>query len=88
MRKDFLLDIGDTTFKTRQIYLDSLAKVHDQKVELFLGNHCSNNRTLEKAQLLSEGCKDNPFINSTEWQSFLDQKRDEMICLMADPEQN
>lgn len=88
MRKDFLLDIGDTSFRTRQVYLDSLAKVRNQKVELFLGNHCSNNRTLEKAQMIKDGCKENPFINSTEWGAFLDQKRDEMLALMADPEQN
>ena len=88
MRKDFLLDIGDTAFRTRQIYLDSLAKVRDQKVELFLGNHCGNNHTLEKAEMIRNGCKDNPFINSTEWGAFLDQKRDEMLALMADPKQN
>ena len=88
MRKDFLLDIGDTEFRTRQVYLDSLAKVRDQKVELFLGNHCGNNHTLEKAEMLRAGCKDNPFIDSTEWGCFLDKKRDEMLLLMADPEQN
>ena len=88
MRKDFLLDIGDTEFRTRQVYLDSLAKVRNQKVELFLGNHCGNNHTLEKAEMIRKGCKDNPFIDSTEWGCFLDKKRDEMLLLMADPEQN
>ncbi|MBQ3728885.1 MAG: MBL fold metallo-hydrolase, partial [Spirochaetales bacterium] len=88
MRKDFLLDIGDTEFRTRQVYLDSLAKVRNQKVELFLGNHCGNNHTQEKAEMLRAGCKDNPFIDSTEWGCFLDKKRDEMLLLMADPEQN
>lgn len=88
MQKDFLLDIGDTSFETRKIYLDSLAKVRDQRVELFLGNHCVNNRTLEKASMLKNGCKDNPFINNTEWREYLDQKRDEMLRMLADPAQN
>ena len=88
MQKDFLLDIGDTTFETRRIYLDSLAKVRDQKVELFLGNHCVNNRTLEKADMIKKGCKGNPFINSTEWREYLDGKREEMLKLMEDPAQN
>jgi metallo-beta-lactamase class B len=88
MQKDFLLDIGDTTFETRRIYLNSLAKVRDQKVELFLGNHCVNNRTLEKAEMIRNGCKENPFINSTEWSEYLDSKRDDMLRLMADPAQN
>lgn len=88
MQKVFLLDIGDTTFETRKVYLESLAKVRDRKVELFLGNHCVNNRTLEKAEMLKNGCKDNPFINSTEWGEYLDRKRDDMLALMADPAQN
>ena len=88
MQKDFLLDIGDTSFETRRVYLNSLAKIRDQKVELFLGNHCVNNRTLEKAAMLENGCKDNPFIDNTEWREYLDQRRDEMLRMLADPAQN
>lgn len=87
LQKAFLDDIGDTAHETRNIYLNSLAKVRNEKVELFLGNHCGNNDTLGRMQKLLSGDKD-AFIDSECWGEFLDKKRDELIALMADPAQN
>lgn len=89
MQKDFLQEIGDTEYKTREIYLASLAKVRDQKVEVFLGNHCINNDTLGRRQKqIDNPDGPNPFVDDTLWGAYLDQKRDEMIAFMADPQNN
>ncbi len=88
MQKAFLDDIGDTKHETRKTFLKSLEKVRNQKVELFLGNHCTNNNVLERAKKLGENCKENPFLDDKAWGEFLDFKRDDMLKLMADPAQN
>ncbi|MBO6048779.1 MAG: MBL fold metallo-hydrolase, partial [Spirochaetales bacterium] len=82
LQSDYLDDIGDTDHKMRDVYLKSLAKVRNQKVDLFLGNHCVNNDTLGKAKLLESGCKDNPFINDKLWGEYLDLKRDQLLDLI------
>ena len=89
LTKENLLEIGDPECKTRQVYLDSLAKVRDQKVEIFLGNHCINNDTLGRAKQLAENPDGpNPFINETLWAEYLDMKRDTLLEFMADPRNN
>ena len=81
-----LEEIGDPELKTRQVYLDSLAKVRDEKVEVFLGNHCINNQTLERrARQLENPDGPNPFVDSEAWGKYLDQKRDDLYRFMADP---
>lgn len=89
LQKDFLMEIGDPEYKTRQVYLNSLAKVRDQKVEIFLGNHCINNQTLERRQRqLEDPAGPNPFLDGDAWGKYLDQKRDELLAFMSDPANN
>ena len=89
LQKAFLQEIGDTNYHMRQVYLDSLAKVRDQKVEIFLGNHCINNQTLERHQKQLENPQGpNPFVDDQQWSRYLDQKRDELLAFMADPANN
>lgn len=85
LQKDYLIEIGDTKYDARRIYLESLAKVRDQRVEVFLGNHCVNNQTLERRKQQLE-CPEgaNPFIDDTLWGCYLDQKRDELLAFMED----
>lgn len=86
LQKDYLIEIGDTAFGMRQAYLQSLAKVRDQRVEIFLGNHCVNNDTLGRRQRqLDDPEGPNPFIDETLWGRYLDQKRQELLAFMADP---
>lgn len=86
LQKDYLIGIGDTAFGMRQAYLQSLAKVRDQRVEIFLGNHCVNNDTLGRRQRqLDDPEGPNPFIDETLWGRYLDQKRQELLAFMADP---
>ena len=87
LQKDYLIENGDPKFAMRQTYLDSLAKVRDEKVEVFLGNHCINNDTLgrrKKQQADPDG--PNPFVDDRAWGAYLDEKRDALLAFMADPE--
>lgn len=78
---DYLTEIGDTGFRMRETYLRSLDKVRNEKVDVFLGNHTFNNRTLEKrAAMLESPTAPNPFIDPTEWPAYLDSMRDELLA--------
>ena len=89
VHKAALHQIGDPEYKTRQIYLDSLARAREQKVDLFLGNHCINNDTLgRRKQQLENPDGPNPFLDDTLWARYLDQKRDDLLRFMADPKNN
>ncbi len=52
----------------RDIFISSLLRVADEPVELFLGNHADQNRTLEKSERLRLGELE-AFIDKTEWRS-------------------
>lgn len=82
LQTDFLHGIGDMECNTRNVYLHSLAKVRDEPVELFLGNHTSNNDFLRKYEILRAGAVKNPFIDSTCWAAYLDNRRDACLDLM------
>lgn len=89
LQKAYLQEIGDTNYKMRDLYLQSLAKVRDQKVDIFLGNHCINNDTLGRRQKqLDDPDGPNPFIDEDLWGAYLDQKREELLAFMADPKNN
>lgn len=89
LQKDYLLDIGDPQFRMRRAYLDSLAKVRAEKVDIFLGNHCINNDTLGRHQRqLEDPAGPNPFVDDGLWSSYLDEKRDALMRFMAEPANN
>lgn len=89
LQKDYLIEIDDPKYTMRNTYLKSLLKVRDQKVEIFLGNHCINNDTLGRhKQKLDDPDGPNPFIDTKAWGRYLDQKRDELLKFMADPKNN
>jgi len=72
----------------RRTYLNSLEKVRDQKVDIFLGNHCINNNTLERHRLHVQNPADNPFVDEIAWGEYLDKMKVEMISFMSDPANN
>ncbi len=83
LQREFLEEFGDPKLHMREVYLESLAKVRDREVDIFLGNHASNNRTLEKrAYQLEHPEAENPFIDPAEWGRFLDSRRDDLLALM------
>lgn len=85
LTKEYLQEIGDTNYQMRETYLQSLRSVMDEPVDLFLGNHTSNNHLMEKRQLQLSDCDKNPFLNKTEWREYLQQKEQELLAYMADP---
>ncbi|MBO4897887.1 MAG: MBL fold metallo-hydrolase [Clostridia bacterium] len=54
----------------RRDYLNSVSKLSNEKVDVFLGNHTWNNNTEGKAEIL-KNTGENPFIDSGEWTKFL-----------------
>ncbi len=55
----------------RADYLESLNKLRQRKVDVFIGNHVWNNDTARKAVALKE-TGENLFIDSDVWYVFLD----------------
>lgn len=82
LQKDFLIDIGDTSFNMRKLYLQSIKKVCDEKVDIFMGNHTSNVNLLEKRRYMLENPNKNPFIDSFAWKNYLNSKYNELIELI------
>lgn len=89
LQKGYLIEAGDPELATRQAYLDSLAKVRDEKVEIFLGNHCVNNDTLgRRKKQLEHPDGPNPFVDEAVWGEYLDLKKKQLLEFMADPKNN
>lgn len=74
LRREFL-ETHNISFENRQKFIDSINKIKDEKVEIFLGNHLQNNRTEEKLCAMGKE-KENPFIKNSqqEWNCFLESR--------------
>lgn len=81
--KDFLTE-HNLPFSNRQKMIDSIQKIKNEEVELFLGNHLQDNKTEEKLSMLKDSII-NPFIENSraEWKSHL-EKRIELIREIID----
>ena len=74
LMKDFLKE-HNLPFESRRIFIESINKIKNENVEIFLGNHLGNNNTEEKLKKPgSEGI--NPFIQNSreEWKLFLEER--------------
>ena len=72
------LDKDGLYYHQRGDFIRSLKKLRNERVDIFLGNHAWNNKTLEKYER-SLTQKENPFLNSNgKWQGFLDAKEHEL----------
>lgn len=87
LQKDFLIEIGDPTYEMRKIYLESIRKVRDEKVEIFMANHTNNNDLLNRRQYMLDHPGENPFVDDTLWKNYLDMKYNDLLKLMEDPAQ-
>lgn len=61
-------------FENRDKYLNSVSKLLEEKVDVFVGNHVKNNNTDKKINLLNVSEK-NPFILPGEWENFLLERK-------------
>ena len=58
--------------QARDQFVHSLAKILDEPVDITLGNHAPQNRTLEKLTGWSTGSgSENPFIDAAEWSRMI-----------------
>lgn len=87
LQKDFLMEYGDLNFNMRMHYLESLQKVREEKVDIFIGNHTNNVDLLNKRQYILEHPESNPFINELSWKNYLDERRNALLELMNDSQQ-
>ena len=55
----------------RDDYKNSLERLMQEKVDVFIGNHCWNNQTEVRGEIVRSG-KGNPFIDPTAWTEFLE----------------
>ena len=74
LTKSVLREMGDTEFRMWKTYAESIDKVIDEPVDIFLGNHTQDNNAIEKASRMATG-GGNPFINSAEWRDHLSRKK-------------
>lgn len=74
LMKDFLKE-HNLPFESRRIFIESINKIKNEKVEIFLGNHLGNNNTEEKLKKLGNAGI-NPFIQNSreEWKLFLEER--------------
>lgn len=88
LQKAYLQEIGDETFSRRKIYLESIQKVINEKVDIFMPNHTNNVDLLNKRQYMIDHPGENPFVDETAWKKYLQMKYDDLVKFMADPAQN
>lgn len=88
LTKDYLQEIGDAEYKNRNIYLNSINKVKNEKVDIFLPNHCVNNNLLERQEKNVNNPSVNHFIDSDLWKTYLSQKEADLKIFMNDPINN
>ena len=77
LTKNFLLK-NNLSFDCREKYFNSLKKIENEKVEIFLGNHVGNNDTVGKLRHLRE-TGENLFIDPTAWKPFLNSRREALL---------
>lgn len=61
------------TGSNRFLFKESISRLKKERVDIFLGNHTAQSRTLQKRNtLIKSNYKENPFLNSKEWVDYLD----------------
>ena len=77
----FNLDVSET----RNEYLEGIEKLEKEKVDITLGNHPAQNKTMEKRKkMLQNPDAPNPFIDPAEWQRFLTDIRDKFNTMLVE----
>lgn len=71
-------EIGDTGYEMWKIYENSIDKVIDRNVDIFLGNHTVDNQLMKKYRQMERFPQTSPFIDAAEWARYLGQKKEEL----------
>lgn len=70
LKKGFLRECG-CSLLNRGLYFRSIERLKKEHVDIFLGNHCWNNKTKEKYEKMQLGGP-NPFIDDSLWLPYLE----------------
>lgn len=77
LRKNYLKERNLSYFQRGQ-FLESIKRLKEENVDIFIGNHSWQNQTREKYER-SLTCEENPFIDDTEWVTFLTKCEEGML---------
>ena len=78
--KDFI-EKHNVPLENRQKFLNSFDQVLTEKVDIFVGNHVVNNDTDKKIRLIDLS-EVNPFINPSEWGTFLIERKERIMQII------
>lgn len=78
LRKDYLAYCGDPEMKMRVTFAESLRKVRNEKVDILIGNHPGDNKTLEKRAYMLEHPGENPFIDPDAFRNKMNDVLEEL----------
>ncbi len=70
---------------SREKFLNSVNRLLQEKVDVFIGNHVGNNNTDKKIEMLGK-TKTNPFIVPGEWQEFLTKRKERVTEIIKNDE--
>lgn len=70
LKKDFMRE-WEVSYLMRSKFFDSIERLLERKVDVMIGNHSWQNHTLEKREQQLAGVTPNPFIDPTEWETYL-----------------
>lgn len=82
MKKAFL-DKYNLPYSYRDDYFHTVEKLKKLKIDIYLGNHVGQNKTLAKYQQLTEGNKD-AFVDPTGLWEFVEQCKEMLLALIAE----
>lgn len=88
LTKSYLEEIGDLQFTMRTTYLNSLQKVRNEKVDIFIGNHTDDVNLEQKREIMRKNPRINPFVDGAAWSKYLDKRKAALLNFMADPANN
>lgn len=75
--KKAYLDRRDCSYLNRGLFYQSLDKIKDEHVDVFIGNHSWHNQTRENYELMQTS-EENPFIDESRWGKFLEKCRSDL----------
>lgn len=71
----------------REYFPQSMEKIKDERVDIVLGNHTGQNRTIEKYEKMrKDPLGPNPFVDPAEWKGFIEKVLSGYAGMLRDEE--
>jgi glycerophosphoryl diester phosphodiesterase len=81
--KKAFMDNNKVPYLCRGLFFNSIERLLKEKVDVMIGNHSWQNRTLEKRDEMKNS-KTNPFIEPLEWETYLNGLRDSLWSVITE----